>query len=69
VLSGESTMRITTSAGVREVPVRAGSSFSNDAEVVHEALNIGTETTTYLIVEKKYADSRDSEAVAPGLCG
>ena len=67
VLTGESVMHITTEAGVTERPVRAGGSFSNDAEIVHEALNIGAETTTYLIVEKKYADRRPSEAVAPGL--
>ena len=68
VLSGESVMRITTDAGVVERPVRAGGSFSNDAEIVHEALNVGTETTTYLIVEKKYEDRRAPEAIAPGLC-
>jgi quercetin dioxygenase-like cupin family protein len=68
VLSGESVMRITTADGVVERPVRAGGSFSNDAEIVHEALNIGAETTTYLIVEKKYEDRRAPEAVAPGLC-
>lgn len=68
VLSGESIMRITTGAGVEDRPVRAGGSFANDGEVRHEALNIGAEATTYLIVEKKYADSRPAEAVAPGLC-
>lgn len=68
VLEGESVMRITTAEGVRETPVRAGTSFSNDAEVRHAALNIGSETTTYLIVEKKYADARAANAVAPGLC-
>jgi len=68
VLSGESVMRITTANGVREAPVRAGGSFSNDSEIVHEALNIGSETTTYLIVEKKYLDRRPSDAVAQGLC-
>jgi len=68
VLEGESTMRITTAGGVADRPVRAGSSFANDAEVRHEALNVGDETTTYLIVEKKYADARAPEAVAPGLC-
>lgn len=68
VLSGETVMRITTAEGVREVPVRAGGSFSNDAEIVHEALNIGRETATYLIVEKKYLDQRPSESVGPGLC-
>jgi quercetin dioxygenase-like cupin family protein len=68
VLSGESVMRITTEEGVVERPVRAGGSFANDAEVRHEALNIGNETTTYLIVEKKYADQRAPAAIAPGLC-
>jgi hypothetical protein len=48
--------------------VRAGGSFSNNAEIAHEALNIGAETTTYLIVEKKCEDRRAPEAVAPGLC-
>lgn len=68
VLEGESVMRITTDEGVREAPVRAGGSFANDVEVRHTALNIGDETTTYLIVEKQYADSRAANAVAPGLC-
>lgn len=69
VLEGNSVMRITTAAGVVDRPVRAGTSFSNDAEIQHAALNIGDETTRYLIVEKKYADTRPPEAVSPGLCG
>ncbi len=68
VLEGNSVMRITTAAGVVDRPVRAGTSFSNDAEIQHAALNVGTETTRYLIVEKKYADARPADAVAPGLC-
>ena len=68
VLEGNSVMRITTATGVVDRPVRAGSSFSNDAEIQHAALNVGTETTRYLIVEKKYADTRPAGAVAPGLC-
>jgi quercetin dioxygenase-like cupin family protein len=68
VLSGESVMRITTADGVAERPVRAGGSFSNDAEIVHAALNIGAQTTTYLIVEKKYEDRRAASDIAPGLC-
>ncbi|MGD9982138.1 MAG: cupin domain-containing protein [Hyphomonadaceae bacterium] len=68
VLEGESTMRITTADGVQERPVRAGAAFSSDVEVRHEALNIGAETTRYLIVEKKYADTRAAPEVAPGLC-
>lgn len=68
VLEGDSTMRITTVQGVVDRPVRAGTSFSNDAELQHAALNVGTETTRYLIIEKKYADARSPETVAPGLC-
>lgn len=69
VLSGNSVMRISTPDGaVVDRPVRAGSSFSNNSEVVHEPLNVGDETTTYLIVEKKYADHRAPDQVAPGLC-
>jgi quercetin dioxygenase-like cupin family protein len=68
VLEGDSTMRITTAAGVVDRPVRAGTLFSNDAEIQHAALNVGTETTRYLIIEKKYADTRPRESVAPGLC-
>lgn len=68
VLSGDSIMRVRTAEGVVDRPVRAGQTFSNDREVVHEPVNIGTETTTYLIVERKYADERPRSAVAPGLC-
>lgn len=68
VLEGNSVMRITTAAGVVDRPVRAGTSFSNDAEIQHAALNVGAETTRYLIVEKKYADARAPGEVAPGLC-
>jgi quercetin dioxygenase-like cupin family protein len=68
VLSGDSIMRITTDAGVADRPVHAGSTFTNDTEIRHAALNVGAETMTYLIVEKKYADARPASAVAPGLC-
>lgn len=68
VLEGESVMRITTEEGTADRPVRAGGSFSNDSELRHAALNVGEQTTTYLIVEKKYADRRAPEAIAPGLC-
>ncbi|MGE3931042.1 MAG: cupin domain-containing protein, partial [Hyphomonadaceae bacterium] len=67
-LEGESTMRITTEGGVSERPVRAGSGFSNDVEIEHEALNAGEETARYLIIEKKYGDERPPVAIAPGLC-
>lgn len=68
VLEGESVMRVTTPDGVADRPVGAGGAFSNDSELRHQALNVGDQTTTYLIVEKKYADTRAPEAVAPGLC-
>lgn len=68
VLEGDSVMRITTASGVVDRPVHAGTSFSNDTEIQHSALNVGAQTMRYLIIEKKYADTRPSEAVAPGLC-
>jgi len=68
VLEGQSVMRITTADGVVDHPVQAGSAFSNEAEVRHQALNVGVETMTYLIVEKKYADARAWRDVAAGLC-
>ena len=68
VLEGDS-MRITTEEGVADRPVRAGGSVANDAEVRHQALHVGGETTRYLIVEKKYGDERPAGAVASGLCG
>jgi quercetin dioxygenase-like cupin family protein len=68
VLEGESVMRITTDEGGSDRPVRAGGSFVNDAEVRHAALNVGAQTTTYLIVEKKYEDRRRAGEIAPGLC-
>jgi beta-alanine degradation protein BauB len=68
VLDGESVMRITTEEGEEDRWVRAGGPFTNAAEVRHQALNVGEQTTTYLIVEKKYADQRPAEAVAPGMC-
>ncbi len=68
VLEGESTMRITTPEGVVDRPVRAGTSFENGTETRHAALNVGAQTTRYLIVEKKYDDERPAEAVSPGLC-
>lgn len=50
VLEG-STLRLKDSKGVREVTTRAGGSWSTSEVTVHEALNIGDTTTSYLIVE------------------
>ena len=68
VLPGDSVVRIRTAEGVMDRPVRAGQTFSNDREVIHEPVNIGDETTTYLIIERKYADQCPPGAAAPGLC-
>lgn len=69
VLEGESVMRITTDEGVIDRPVRTGTSFSNDSEMRHAALNVGNQLMRYLIIEKRYADAGPADGVAPGLCG
>ena len=46
-------MRITDQAGVREVDLVSGSSFSSEGTAWHEVINIGQTTTVYLIVEPK----------------
>jgi quercetin dioxygenase-like cupin family protein len=50
VLEG-STLRIVDSRGERTVTTEAGGSWSTDSVTVHEAVNIGDATTSYLIVE------------------
>lgn len=55
VLAG-GTMQITDGNGVVEVRnVVTGSTWSTSEITIHEALNIGDTTTSYLIVEPKYA--------------
>ena len=46
-------LRIADSNGVREVTTRAGGDWSTTTVTVHEAMNIGDNTTSYLIVEPK----------------
>ncbi len=46
-------LRIVDSNGEREVTTRAGGSWSTTTVTVHEAMNIGNTTTSYLIVEPK----------------
>jgi len=46
-------MRITDEAGVREVDLSTGSSFTSAGTSWHEVLNIGRTTTIYLIIEQK----------------
>jgi quercetin dioxygenase-like cupin family protein len=50
VLDG-GTLRIRDSGGEREITTTAGGSWSTDEVTVHEAVNIGATTTSYLIVE------------------
>ena len=52
VLEG-STLRIKDKQGERTVTTSAGGSWSTDKRTVHEAVNIGPTTTSYLIVESK----------------
>ena len=51
-LSG-GTMRITSSAGTREVTLETGSSFSSEGIDWHEVVNIGDSVVSYLMVEPK----------------
>ena len=51
-LSG-GTMRITSSAGTREVTLETGSSFSSEGIDWHEVLNVGDTVVSYLMVEPK----------------
>ena len=48
---GGSTLRIVDHRGERTVTTEAGGAWSTDAVTVHEAVNIGDTTTSYLIVE------------------
>lgn len=48
-----STLRITDAEGTREVETTAGATWSTDTVTVHEALNVGDVSTSYLIVEPK----------------
>jgi quercetin dioxygenase-like cupin family protein len=52
ILEG-STMRITTEAGTVTRELKAGSSWWSDGIAWHEAVNIGTTTGVYLIIEPK----------------
>jgi len=52
VLEGGS-LRIIDNTGAREVTTRAGGDWSTTTVTVHEAMNIGDTTTSYMIVEPK----------------
>ena len=52
VLEG-STLRIRDNQGEREVETTTGGSWSTTSVTVHEAMNIGNTTTSYLIVEPR----------------
>lgn len=47
-------MRITTAAGTIDRDLKAGSNWWSDGIAWHEAVNIGTTTGVYLIVEPKH---------------
>ena len=46
-------MQITDSAGVREVDLPTGSSFTSEGVEWHEVRNVGDTTVTYLIIERR----------------
>ena len=48
-----STLKITDDSGEREVVIPTGLAWSTDSLTVHEAVNVGDSTTSYLIVEPK----------------
>jgi len=52
VLEG-STMRVLDQTGEREVVAETGSTWSTSTVTIHEAINIGTTTARYLIVEPR----------------
>jgi len=52
VLEG-STMRVLDQTGEREVVAETGSTWSTSTITIHEAVNIGTTTARYLIVEPR----------------
>jgi quercetin dioxygenase-like cupin family protein len=68
VLEGEGVMRITTPAGVVERALKAGDTWTSATEVRHAAVNISDRTLSYLLVEKKHADTRPPAQVAQGFC-
>ncbi len=49
------TMRITTEAGTVDRVLKSGSNWWSDGIAWHEAVNIGTTTSVYIIVEPKQA--------------
>ena len=51
-LSG-STLRITDAKGERTLTTEAGMTWSTEERTVHEAVNIGDTTTSYIIVEPR----------------
>lgn len=46
-------MQITDSSGTRTVEPKAGGSWAQQAETVHEVVNVGETTAHYLIIEPK----------------
>jgi beta-alanine degradation protein BauB len=48
-----STMRITTASGTTDRVLKSGTNWWSDGIDWHEAVNIGTDTAVYIIVEPK----------------
>ena len=46
-------MRITTEAGTTDRVLKTGTNWWSDGVTWHEAVNVGTETGVYIIVEPK----------------
>lgn len=52
VLEG-GTMRITDATGEKDVQVETGSSWSTTERTVHQGVNVGATTTSYLMIEPR----------------
>jgi quercetin dioxygenase-like cupin family protein len=52
VLQG-GTMRITDASGEREVAIETGATFTVPERIVHQGLNVGDTTTSYLMIEPR----------------
>ena len=53
VLQGSTTFSITDASGTEEVQIETGGTWSTDTIRIHEAVNVGEDTASFLIVESK----------------
>ncbi len=71
VLEGAS-MLVRNQSGEKEVVTETGNTWSTSSVTIHEAINTGTTTARYLIVEPRpevATRSKDSEPAPPDLTG